>query len=78
MPDDIDPRKLLLGLAGQAARIGIKAGLAAFDSVLHDIEEGTTEATRRVKRSRKRVAQAAESVGGKRGKQAKKGSDEEE
>jgi hypothetical protein len=55
-------RRLLLGFAGQAARIGVKAGLAAFDSALSDVQRGARDVEKRVRRSRKKIAEVVEQV----------------
>ncbi len=61
MPQD-EVKRVLLGLAGQAARIATKAGLAAFDSALSDVQRGAKQVERRVRRSRKKVQEVIEQV----------------
>lgn len=56
MPSENDVRRLLMGIAAQAGRVGVRAGLAALDSALGDVQHTARDIEKRVARGRRKVA----------------------
>lgn len=62
MPSENEMKAVLMGLAAHAGRIGVRAGLAALDSALGDVERGARNVEKRVAKGRKRVAEALDDL----------------
>ncbi len=59
MADQDAIKRLLLGLAADAAKVGAKAGLAALDSAFSDAQRVASRFEKRVKRARDKIANTA-------------------
>ena len=55
MPSENDVRRLLMGIAARAGRVGVRAGLAALDSALGDVQHTARDIERRVARGRRKA-----------------------